>query len=87
MRKTLPCLLLLADCASGKSVESGAVLDRNTQTEISEVQHVLLGWSSLEASYRNMKLPLDPRAQGRTQGDAEKLASQLLARCTSGEPF
>jgi len=87
MRTLAVCFLLLAACASGKSVESGAVLDRNTQTEISEVQHVLLGWSSLEATYRNMKLPLDPRAQSRTQGDAEKLASQLLARCTAGEPF
>jgi foldase protein PrsA len=48
---------------------------------------VLLGWSSLESSYQNMKLPLDPRAQNRTQTDAERLASQLLARCTAGEPF
>ena len=63
------------------------MLGRNTQTEVSEVQHVLLGWSSLESSYRSMKLPLDPRAQNRTQTDAEQLASQLLSRCRAGEPF
>ena len=85
--RTLAACLLLAACASGKSVESEDVLGRNTQTELSEVQHVLLGWSSLESSYRNMKLPLDPRAQNRTQTDAEQLASQILARCRAGEPF
>ena|SRR5438067_828337 len=85
--RTLAACLLLAACASGKSVESGEVLGRNTQTELAEVQHVLLGWSSLESTYRNMRLPLDPRAQNRTQTDAEQLASQILARCRSGEPF
>src|SRR3954467_8045118 len=85
--RSLAFSLLLAACASGNAVESGSVLGRNTQTELSEVQHVLLGWSSLESSYRNMKLPLDTRAQNRTQADAEKLASQLLARCSAGDPF
>src|SRR5256885_16583264 len=86
MRPLAACFLLAA-CASGKSVESGDMLGRNTQTEVSEVQHVLLGWSSLESSYRSMKLPLDPRAQNRTQTDAEQLASQPLCRCPAGEPF
>jgi hypothetical protein len=86
MRKLAACFLLAA-CASGKSVESGDLLGRSTQTDLAEVQHVLLGWSSLESSYRNMKLPLDPRAQGRTEKDTEQLASQILARCRAGEPF
>jgi len=85
--RTLAACFLLAACASGKPVESGDVLGRNTQTDLSEVQHVLLGWSSLETSYRSMKLPLDPRAQNRTQTDAEHLASTLLARCNAGQPF
>jgi hypothetical protein len=86
MRKLAACCLLAA-CASGKSVESGDVLGRSAQTERAEVQHVLLAWSSLEPSYRSMKLPLDPRAQNRTQTDTEQLASTILARCTAGEPF
>jgi hypothetical protein len=85
--RTLAACFLLAACASGKSAESGDILGRNTQTELSEVQHVLLGWSSLESSYRSMKLPLDPRAQNRTQSDAEQLASTLLAPCNAGQPF
>jgi len=86
MRKLATCLLLVA-CASGKSVESGDVLGRSTQTERAEVQHVLLGWSALETSYRTMRLDLDQRAKNRTQKDAEELASQLLARCKAGDPF
>src|SRR5256885_3123023 len=85
--RTLAACFLLAACASGKPVESGDVLGRNTQTDLSEVQHVLLGWSSLETSYRSMTLPLDPRAQNRTPIDAEQLASTLLARCNAGQPF
>ena len=87
MRILASSLLLVVACASGKSAESGDVLGRSAQTDLAEVQHVLLGWSSLESSYRTMKLPLDPRAQGRTQTDAEQLAAQILARCRAGEPF
>src|SRR3954466_5770656 len=86
MRK-FAVLVLLAACAAGRSVESGDVLDRSKQTDRAEVQHVLLGWSALEGSYRSQRLPLDPRAQNRTQKDAEQLAASLLARCKAGEPF
>src|SRR3954468_1641694 len=87
MKKVASFLLLSVACASAKSAESSDILGRSAQTDLSEVQHVLLGWSSLESSYRNMKLPLDPRAQNRTQTDAEQLASTVLARCNAGQPF
>jgi hypothetical protein len=86
MRKLLPGLALVA-CASGTSVESKDVLGRSAQTERAEVQHVLIGWSWLEADYRKQGLPLDPRAEKRTEKDAEDLAQRDLARCTGGEPF
>src|SRR6184192_2645599 len=87
MRTLAACLVSAVACASGRSVESSDVLGRSAQNERAEVQHVLLAWSSLEASYRNMKLPLDPRAQNRTQTDTEQLASTILARCNAGQPF
>ncbi|MFL5362282.1 MAG: peptidylprolyl isomerase [Myxococcales bacterium] len=85
--RTLAATLVLAGCASGHSAESGDILDRSKETERAEVQHILLAWSALEGSYRGMRLDLDPRAQNRTQKDAEQLASSLLARCKAGEPF
>ena len=74
--RILAATLVLAGCAAGHSAESGDILDRSKQTERAEVQHILLGWSALEGSYRGMHLDLDPRAQNRTQKDAEQLAKQ-----------
>jgi parvulin-like peptidyl-prolyl isomerase len=85
--RILAASLCLAACASGHSAESGDILDRSKQTDRAEVQHILLAWSALEGYYRSQRLDLDPRAQNRTQSDAEQLASSLLARCKAGEPF
>jgi hypothetical protein len=80
-------LLLLAACAGGQTVESKEVLSRPATTQEAEVQHVLLGWSWLEGSYRKQGLELDPRAQKRNEGEADALSARLLARCSAGEDF
>jgi PPIC-type PPIASE domain len=76
--RALACSVLLAiGCASAPP----------RQTERAEVQHVLIAWAWLEPGYRKQGLPLDPRAQNRTEKDAEALAQRDLARCKAGEPF
>lgn len=87
--KTFPVLALaLAACAhSYHPLESKAVLERQQVAKQATVQHVLLGWSWLASTYRQMQMTLDPRAESRNESQADALAQELLGRCQKGEPF
>jgi parvulin-like peptidyl-prolyl isomerase len=65
-------------------LESADILARPAQPGPVVVQHVLVGWKDVPAAKR---IPLDPRAQARTKEDADKLATEILAKAKSGADF
>ncbi len=48
-----------------------------------EVQHVLIGWKDVPAAKQPGR-PQDPRAAARTKADADKLATEVLAKVRGG---
>lgn len=62
---------------AGSSIVSDAILARTDAVDESVVKHVLLGWKDLAAAYRGR---MDPRAQKRTQAEADKLALDIAAQ-------
>lgn len=65
-----------ATAATG-DIESKDILARTKTAPEVQVKHVLFGWKDLAAAYRGQ---LDPRAQNRTQQEAEKLARDIAAK-------
>ena len=64
-------------------LESADILARPGGTSKVMVQHVLIGWKDAPASKRSP----DPRAAARTKADADKLATEVLAKARAGEDF
>ena len=58
-------------------IESGDILARTDVAEEVTVKHVLFGWKELAPAYRG---GMDPRAQNRTQAEAQKLAKEILGK-------
>ena len=88
--KALVLVVLCCACAglSRKNpLESNDILARPEVSQSAGVQHILVGWSWLEGPYRRMGMTLDPRAQARNETKADELATQLLAKCSAGQPF
>ncbi len=65
--------------------QSVEILDRKETEKSVSVKHVLISWAWLAQTYRQIGLKLDRRAEGRTQADAEKLVTDILARLRAGE--
>jgi PPIC-type PPIASE domain len=99
MRALLVSFVLLSACASttgmggpnmsdrdnpppASSIQSNDVLSREAATGRSRVQHILVSWKDLAAAFDGA---IDPRAKNRTSEEADKLASELLARVRAGE--
>jgi parvulin-like peptidyl-prolyl isomerase len=61
----------------GGSLDSKDILARTTTAPEVHVKHVLIGWKDLASAYRG---GMDPRAQGRSQQDAEKLVKEIAAK-------
>ncbi|MCX5743830.1 MAG: peptidylprolyl isomerase [Proteobacteria bacterium] len=59
-------------------LESADILARPPEAGPNQVQHILLGWKDIGGRP-------DPRADKRTKADADKLATDLLARVRKGE--
>jgi parvulin-like peptidyl-prolyl isomerase len=65
-------------------LESADILSRPAATGSVEVQHVLVGWKDAPAAKHGQA---DPRAKARTKADADKLASEILAKARAGDDF
>jgi len=70
-----------------KAPESVEILARTDLAAQVKVKHILIGWSWLDATYRQAGLSLDRRAEGRTQTEAEALAQELLDKVRAGAPI
>jgi len=62
---------------TGSDIESKDILARAKTAPEVQVKHVLVGWKDLAAAYRGQ---MDPRAQNRTQQEAQKLARDVAAK-------
>ena len=62
---------------TGGALDSKDILARTTTAPEVHVKHVLIGWKDLAAAYRG---GMDPRAQARSQADAEKLVKEIAAK-------
>ena len=77
------CLALAFGCqraekkAEPQALESKDILARTTTADAVDVKHVLIGWKDLAQVYGDR---MDPRAQKRTQQEAEKLAREIAAK-------
>jgi hypothetical protein len=65
-------------------LESADILARSAETGPVMVQHVLIGWKDVPAAKHAQ---VDPRAKDRTKTDADKIASDVLAKARGGEDF
>jgi parvulin-like peptidyl-prolyl isomerase len=65
-------------------LESTDILSRPAGTGPVKVQHVLIGWKDSPAAKQGRA---DERAMKRTKAEADKLASDVLARARAGEDF
>jgi parvulin-like peptidyl-prolyl isomerase len=63
-------------------LESAEVLARPAGTDVVHIQHVLIGWKDSPAAGQGMT---DPRAAARTKADADKVATEVLAKAKAGE--
>ncbi len=63
--------------AAGTDLDSKDILARTTTAPAVQVKHVLIGWKDLAAAYRGQ---MDPRAAGRTEAEAAKLAREVAAQ-------
>ena len=64
-------------------LESKDILDRPAEAGPIPVQHVLIGWKDAPMAKRSA----DPRAKDRTKEQADKLATDILAKAKAGEDF
>ncbi len=64
-------------------LESADIESRPERPGTASVQHVMVGWKDAPGAKRLN----DPRAMKRTKADADKLASELLAKAKSGADF
>jgi len=60
-----------------EDLDSKDILNRKDTSPEVQVKHVLLGWKDLSAAYRGH---MDPRAAGRSNADAAKLAREVYER-------
>ncbi len=67
--------------AAPDPLESADILKRPAAAGPVHVQHVLIGWKDVPAAQMR---PLDPRAAERPKADADKLASDVLAKVRAG---
>lgn len=67
-------------------IQSNDILARDAVTSKSKVKHILVGWKDLAKSYGGLG-KMDERAARRSHGEADKLATILLARVRAGEPI
>jgi parvulin-like peptidyl-prolyl isomerase len=65
-------------------LESADILARPAETGPVMVQHVLIGWQDVPAAKHAQ---VDPRATKRTKTDADKIATDVLAKARGGEDF
>lgn len=65
-------------------LESTDILGRKAESGGVRVQHVLIGWKDAPA---NKRRPGDPRAKDRAKADADKMATDILAKARSGTEF
>jgi parvulin-like peptidyl-prolyl isomerase len=73
-----------APAEPAEDLDSHAILDRKDTAPEVQVKHVLIGWKDLAAAYRGH---MDPRAEGRSNADAAKLAREVYDRAQKGEDF
>ena len=64
-------------------LESKDILERPAEAGPVPVQHVLIGWKDTPMAKRSA----DPRAKDRTKEQADKLATDILAKAKAGEDF
>jgi parvulin-like peptidyl-prolyl isomerase len=64
-------------------LESKDILDRPAEAGPIPVQHVLIGWKDAPMAKRSA----DPRGKDRTKEQADKLATDILAKAKAGEDF
>ena len=69
-----------AELDAMSSVVSRDILARAPVTETASVRHILIGW-------RDLSRADDPRAQERTQAEAEALVQSLMTQLSAGESF
>lgn len=74
------------EAAVGRDVMSEQILRRPPQRRDVEVQHILLSWSDLEASYAQ-RGGQDRRGAERSKDEADRLALDILNRARGGELF
>ena len=67
--------------AAAPDVESKDILARTTVAENVSVKHVLIAWKDLAAAFHGH---LDPRAAARSEADAAKLATDMVAKIKAG---
>jgi parvulin-like peptidyl-prolyl isomerase len=65
-------------------LESADILSRPAEPGSVMVQHVLISWKDVPAAKHQQ---LDPRAKDRTKTDADKIATDVLAKARGGEDF
>lgn len=63
-------------------LESADILARPPATSTVYIQHVLIGWKDTLMTKQGMG---DPRAKDRTKAEADKIASEVLAKARAGE--
>ena len=63
-------------------LESAEIMARPAATEMVHVQHVLIGWKDSPAAKQGMT---DPRSIAREKADADKVATEVLAKARTGE--
>lgn len=65
-------------------MQSSDILAREPVANRVTVRHILIGWRELGSAYGGQQ---DPRAQARSQEEAETLVKELYDRIKAGESF
>ena len=67
-------------------IQSNDVLARDAVTDAASVKHILISWKDQAGAFGGVD-KMDPRAANRSRAEADRIATDLLARVRAGEPI